>query len=84
MLHVDMGFFPNIMLGMSTWDFFPNIMFRKKSHVDFDMQKFHVNMQFFSEHEIFFSTCVFGKNKRKKITCSEKNRMLTWNCSYLT
>jgi hypothetical protein len=36
-LHVDMGFFPNIMFG-------------KKSHVD--MRFSHVNMGFFSEHDV--------------------------------
>jgi len=53
-LHVDMGFFPNIMLGKKShvdmgkshvnMGFFPNIMFGKKSHVGFDMQKLHVNL----------------------------------------
>jgi hypothetical protein len=44
---------------MSTWDFFPNMMLGKKSHVD--MRFSHLNMGFFSEHEIFFPT-----------SCSEK------------
>jgi hypothetical protein len=43
-LHVDMGFSPNIMFG-------------KKSHIDMrfchvDMRKSHVNMGFFSEHDV--------------------------------
>jgi len=35
---------------MSTWDFFPNMMLGKKSHVD--VGKSHVNMGFFSEHDV--------------------------------
>jgi hypothetical protein len=55
---------------MSTWDFFRRCMFGKNLMLTLTC-KDHVNMRFFSEHAIFFRTCMSGKKShvRKKIAC---------------
>ena len=92
MLHVDMRFFPNMHVRKKSHvDMRKSHVDMRKSHVDIDIQKFHVNMRFFSEHVIFFEHAVW-----KKIACSEKIAccclhldmqllmlmMMPFNCSY--